>query len=227
MRRAGECSAIDPPELAARPRIAWSLAVEGRVERLLAAGGMLFAVTREGRIMAFGADQGKEKTWSDASRRLTPARRGRADRVRAAAPAEPRPREGYALWFAADDEPLLEAVLAASELHVVVVDSDADRVARLRRRLRCRRDGTAAAWRSRGRPAQLSSAPRYMASLIVVGRSLAERLANNGALGTVYESLRPYGGRLWVPADDAAALQQRFRAGRAGQGGGGAGATMP
>ena len=49
-----------------------------------------------------------------------------------------------------------------------------------------------------------------MASLIVVGRSLAERLSNNETLGTLYESLRPYGGRLWVPAEDPVAAEKRF-----------------
>ena len=203
----GKLVAIEPPEAGQRPRIAWSLAVEGDVRRLVAAGGMLLAVTQDGRIMAFGANQSDAKTWSDAPRRLAAEgdAAGRAERLLRQAGA----RDGYALWFQADDEPLLEAVLAASDLHVVVVDSDEERVARLRRRF------DAAGWYGRrvavhaGDPLAFQP-PRYMANLIVVGRSLAERLSKQESLATVYESLRPYGGKLWVPAEDVSAMQGRF-----------------
>lgn len=211
----GKIVAIDPPEAGQAARIAWTLPVEGRVERLLAAGGMLFAVTREGRIMAFGADrdadqdanQGREKIWSVTPRPLPPPAEAAKRAEQLLGQAETR--EGYALWFQADDEPLLEAVLAASDLHVVVVDSDAERVARLRRRfdaagLYGRRVAVQAGDPLAFRP------PRYMASLIVVGRSCAERLSDNETLEAVYESLRPYGGRLWIPAGDPAAAEKRF-----------------
>lgn len=205
--------AIDPPEAGGPARIAWSKAVEGRPQRLLAAGGMLFAATGDGRIMAFGAEPSERKSWVDPPHPLAPADGAAARAERLLSHAETR--EGYALWLQADDEPLLEAVLAASTLHVVVVDSDEGRVARLRRRF------DAAGWYGHrvavhaGDPLAFQP-PRYMANLIVVGSSLTERLSNPGALASLYESLRPYGGKLWVPADDATAACQRFaRAGLA------------
>ena len=48
--------AIDLPKGNAPPKVAWTQGVEGHVLRLLAGGGRLFAVTREGRIMAFSAE---------------------------------------------------------------------------------------------------------------------------------------------------------------------------
>ena len=78
---AGKIVAVDPPEAGQGARIAWSLAVEGRVERLLAAGGMLFAVTREGRIMAFGTDQSNDRARK---------RPGATRRVRWPRPSRPR-----------------------------------------------------------------------------------------------------------------------------------------
>jgi outer membrane protein assembly factor BamB len=203
----GKLLAIDLPEAGQPARIAWTMAVEGRVERLLAAGGMLFAVTREGRIMAFGADQGTGKTWTDAPQPLAPPAEAvsRAEQLLRATEAH----DGYALWLGADDESLLEAVLAASDLHVVVVDSDAGRVDRLRRRFDAagcygRRVSVHA-----GDPLAFQP-PRYMANLIVVGRSVASRFTSREAMATVYESLRPYGGRLWVPAADVAAASRLF-----------------
>jgi len=210
---AGKIVSIDLPSAGQAARVAWSLEVEGRVERLLAASGMLFAVSREGRIMAFGAGQNANPSsdassvtsWTDTPRPLAPPAEAanRAEQLLRQTEA----REGYALWLGAEDEPLLEAVVAASELHVVAVDSDADRVARLRRRfdaagLYGRRVAIRVADPLAFRP------PRYMASLIVVGPSLAERLANHETLAAVYESLRPYGGRLWIPAEDPLATEQ-------------------
>ena len=51
-------SAIEIPQGQQEPKVAWSLPVEGQVVRLLAAGGKLFAVTLDGRIMAFGGEPG-------------------------------------------------------------------------------------------------------------------------------------------------------------------------
>jgi outer membrane protein assembly factor BamB len=204
---AGNLLAIELPQNPRPARVAWSMPVEGRVERLLAAEGMLFAVTREGRIMAFGAEQGDGKAWTDTPQPLSPS--GEVANHAARLLRETDAREGYALWLGADDESLLEAILAASELHVVVVDPDAERVARLRRRF------DAAGWYGRrvaahaGDPLAFQP-PRYMASLIVIGRSLAEQLTRQEAAPTVYESLRPYGGRMWVASADVATVAGRL-----------------
>ena len=47
-------------------------------------------------------------------------------------------------------------------------------------------------------------APPYLANLIVIGESFASQLRNRPVLQAVFESVRPYGGALWLPlADDA------------------------
>lgn len=199
--------AIDLPDGEEPARIAWSLTVEGGVERLLAADGMLFAVTRDGRILAFGAERGVPTAWSDTRRTLTPSGEAanRAEQLLRKAGAH----EGYALWLDAEDEPLMEGVLAASDLHVVVVHSDAGRVDRLRRRF----DDAGLYGRRVAVYAQDPLAfqpPAYMASLVVAGQSLVERLTNTEAIGRVYESLRPYGGALWLPAQDAGPVHKRL-----------------
>ena len=43
-------------------------------------------------------------------------------------------KEGYALWFGVDDGHLLEAMLANSQLHIIAVDPDQQKVDQLRRR---------------------------------------------------------------------------------------------
>nr|MCU0875017.1 PQQ-binding-like beta-propeller repeat protein [Pirellulaceae bacterium] len=106
-------------------------------------------------------------------------------------------REGYALWFGVDDEELLAAVTASSQLHIVGVDPDAEKIDRLRRRL------DQAGWYGRRIALQVGSphtylSPPYCAELIVVGRSMAPALRDPQRLTRLYELLRPYGGKLWI-----------------------------
>ncbi len=184
---------IDLPGEESAARVAGTISAEGSVARLLAANGMLFAVTQEGGILAWGAESGQEKTLADAVSPIEPKPEAttRAKRIIQQTGA----REGYALWFGAEDVDLLEACLAATDLHVIVVDPDASRVDRLRRRL-----DAAGLYGRRvaacvGDPAAFPSPP-YLAHLIVVGRLPAEN--RDRVLKRLYESLRPYGGTLLI-----------------------------
>ena len=192
----GGITAIDLPDGERPASIAWSLAVQGRIRRLLAAGEMLYAVTQEGWILAFGAQQvpaqiRREEFPPPAS---SDAITTQAERLLRQTEA----REGYALWLQADDERLLEEVVRLSDLHVTVVDADGQRVQRLRTHF----DAAGLYGRrvaiQQGDPLAFLP-PRYTASLMVVGASLAEPLADDASLATLYESLRPYGGKLWIP----------------------------
>jgi len=125
--------AIDLPNGEADAKVAWSTRVEGTVLRLIAASDRLFAVTLDGRIWAFGEESGEPKTLAQEPKPVQPAAAvaERAERILAATGQ----RDGYALWFGVDDSDLLQSVAAASQLHIVAVDSDAKKVDRLRRRL--------------------------------------------------------------------------------------------
>ncbi len=200
--------AIDTPSGVEKAKVAWSIPVEGQVLRLVAAAGKLFAVTLDGRIMAFGEKQGEAETLADAVVPIEPSSETakKASRLLDFDKA----REGYALWFGVDDGRLLEAVVADSALHVVGVDPDAEKIERLRRRL-----DKAGLYGSRvalhqGDPATFK-APPYIASLIVMGETAAAELKDEVLLRRVYESVRPYGGRLWIPAgrDEVTALLKR------------------
>jgi len=174
------------------------------VERLLAASGRLFAVTRSGHLHAFAADpDGRPRPPVPVHRDVTVSLEpDEADRRRAEAVLAAGSRSGYALWFGAADERLLDAVAAASSFtELAVVDADADRVDRLRRRF----DAAGLAGRvsvHEAAPATFAAAP-YLAERIVVGAELTASLVTTpAALTAIYESLRPYGGtlQLLVPA---------------------------
>ena len=106
--------------------------------------------------------------------------------------------DGYALGFGVEDGALLEALVLNSKLHLVAVDPDAAKVDLLRRRF-----DAAGLYGKRvtlhvGDPLKFK-APPYLANLIVVGESFAPELRNPAMLRAAFDSLRPYGGTMWLP----------------------------
>lgn len=194
--------AIEPPAAAGPARIVWSNQVAGRVLRLVAANGHLFAVTLEGRILAFGAA-------GPASRGETPVP-APPPVAEATLPAEPMQRvetileqagtrEGYALCYGVDNPPLLEALARQSQLRIVAVETESEKLNSLRRRF-----DAAGLYGHRialqgGEPISFK-APPYIAQLVVVGSSLTARLADRQVLEAIFSSVRPYGGTLWITA---------------------------
>lgn len=177
------------------PRVVWSCGVDGRVGRLLAANGKLFAVALDGQIMAFGGERRTPRkvaeipvqsfVGADASKRAT-------DLLKKVGTSQ-----GYALWYGLDDPALLEAVLGQSSLHVVAVDPDASKVDGLRRYFDVRGLYGHRVALHAADPLQFK-APAYIASCVMVSESLAAQLADQRILHAIYQSVRPYGGTLWV-----------------------------
>lgn len=179
-------------------RVVWNHELPGGAQRLVAANGMLLAVTPDGRLLAFGEDSEKSTLLRSEPRIPDPKEDlvTHAEAILAAADAP----EGYALWFGVDDAELLEAVLLNSKLHILAVDPDAEKVDTLRRRW-----DAAGLYGKRvvlhtGDTLNFSAVP-YLASLIYASESAAAQLRSRVALRTVFESLRPYGGALWVQAN--------------------------
>jgi outer membrane protein assembly factor BamB len=190
----GQITAIELADDDKPPRAVWTHSVDGDVQRLLVAGDMLFAVTLDGRIMAFGASPTTPKVIHE---KLTPVQIV-ADRTDLATELiqEAEPSAGLVLWYGADDPALVDAVLLSSDLQMVVVDPRPETVAKLRKKydeagLYGRRisvhEGTV----------QSFQAPPYVANLVVVGESVArEIVGDTAALTRTYDSVRPYGGSL-------------------------------
>jgi len=178
------------------PKEAWSEQVEGGVERLLAAAGKLFAVTLDGRIMAFGERAGRPAHIKERPEKVDPSPRARA--TASDILAETGVDEGYALVYGVGKGRFLEALAASSDLAIIAVDPSVKKVEAARKRLdESGLYGTRVAVHE-GDPLTFDSPP-YMASLSVVDLDAARFAPTDEFLNRVFRPMRPYGGKLWLP----------------------------
>lgn len=202
----GAVEAVCIPRSGEAPEVVWHAAVEGTPHRLLAAGGHLLVVTREGTLLAFAG--------STASKDGRPVVHGW--------PAPPAPtndpwteqateilqttgvRQGYALVLGVSTGRLAEELVRHTALQLIVADSDATKIDRLRRKFdEAGWYGTRVTARV-GDPLSLGWPP-YLADLIVTedGAALAAALEKH-LPGELWAPLRPYGGTACLGLPEAA-----------------------
>lgn len=178
--------------------ITQKIAVEGQVERLLAADGRLFAVTIEGSLLAFGGNSnGSAPTHTRAVAELS-ADPGAAERMTAL--LKNVDAEGYALWYGISDESLILALAADSPFsQLAIIDPDTDKVANLRQRL----DAAGLYGRVTVHCSSPTSfgAPRYVANVVFVDGELAAT-TDSSTVAAMYQSVRPYGGVMQLLSGD-------------------------
>jgi outer membrane protein assembly factor BamB len=197
----GHVTAIDLPKANGNPEkgseLAWIMDVEGKVERLLAADDKLFAVTLDGRILAFGAESKNHKEFKRPS---VPSELPEQAAAMAKAIIEKSGvTEGYALFYGVSDGELLEALTLNSNLAIIGLDRNAKRTDSVRRHLDAQGlYGTRVALLDDASPS--FELPPYMASLTVIGDLDAAGFETTAEfLARVFEPMRPYGGKAWIP----------------------------
>src|SRR5690606_18781145 len=166
-------------------------------ERLLAADGKLFAVTLEGDLLALGEGGGSDAATH--AEEVTPLEIDESDRQRVEDLLAGADAQGYAFWIGAADEALIDAAAFTSPfVQIAVVDSDAERIDRLRRRL----DAAGLYGKVTAHHAEpvAFKPPRYVAHLVVVGRELTATM-DAALIRNMYEAVRPYGGVLQLLAE--------------------------
>ncbi|MBM3890437.1 MAG: methyltransferase domain-containing protein, partial [Verrucomicrobia bacterium] len=162
---------------------------------MLAAGGKLFVVTRAGALYCFGAKAVAPRHYPLEARPFPRPPDTWAGKARLAL-QHARTVEGYALVCGLGTGRLAEELAAQSQLHLVVVEPDAQRVAAFRSRL-----DAAGLYGQRvvahaGDPLDFGLPP-YFANLIVCEDLNAAGFESGEKwLRTMFQSLRPYGGVL-------------------------------
>jgi outer membrane protein assembly factor BamB len=198
----------DPGRTAVKPRVVWEAAVKGRPCSVLAAGGRLFVVTLEGRILCFGAGKVAPKTHRFAVEN-TEHHGVWTDRAAVALKAA-GVKSGYCVTFGRDAVAAADALAEGAGVEVVAMVSGDRAVADARRALDRRglygRRFTALA------DAPGVRLPPYLASLAVfTGEKVLE---GNPAskVKRLFRVLRPYGGTACFPAAEHERLKRTVAA---------------
>ena len=190
-------TALDlPVENGASP--AWQADLSAEVGTMLAADGKLFVVTREGELTCFGADGGTatkhvmEKTSLAVSG--GPWKAETATMIASCGVSK-----GQAVVLGVGSGGMVEALVDESELDVIVIEPDARTADAFRRKL-----DSAGLYGKRvtvvvGDPFTYPMAP-YLATLIASEDAEAIGYKPAKLSRTLLNSLRPYGGTLWLPA---------------------------
>ena len=208
----GVVEAIDIPQQSDEPKVSWRADIEGTPYRMLAADGKLFVVTLEGRVYAFGAKDPGDVAVYKWPESLSASKTDKWTGAAARLLKETKVSEGYAVVLGAGTGRLAEELVRQSQLHVLVVEPDAQKVATLRTRFHeARIYGTRIAVVP-GDPLTYPLPP-YLASLVVSEDIAAvagafDRAATQKIFQKIFHPLRPYGGTAYLslPAAELATL---------------------
>lgn len=199
-------TAIDLEASSADRNSQWNVA--GTVERLIAGHHALVAVTTEGWVHMLGDSASQ----SPAEPRIL------AETITPLGPSSPTAdalrrcgnAEGYAILLGADDQQLALSLANESPWsELVIVESDASRVAQLRTALSAA--GVYGRVTVRNSAIEDFSPPPYVAHQIFVAPSITSRLISTPEqLERIYQSVRPYGGVmvLMTSADHSSQVAQ-------------------
>ena len=188
----GTIMALDIPAGESTAGVSWQAKVDGKVWNMLAADGKLFVVTKKGSIYCFAEKETEPKTY--ARRSATPEpRKSRWKQTLEQILELTDQKEGYCLLLGIGSGELLYQLVEQSEMHIVTLDTDAEKVAAMRRQLdEAGLYGTRLAVHV-GDIATMNLPP-YMANLIVSEEIRAADFRKGDLLERVFHSLRPYGG---------------------------------
>jgi outer membrane protein assembly factor BamB len=194
--------AIDIPRGNGEAALSWKAKIKGTPHSMLAADERLFVTTREGRLYAFGASTGAEAPKTFALPTPQPAQRDEASELASQMLETTNVRDGYALVLGIDDGRLVEELLEHSELQVIAVAADADRVQALRERLHASGLYGTRATVHLGDPLDYPFPP-FLANLVVSEdpAQLGEWWTPNAAQA-LFHPVRPYGGTVCLPVAD-------------------------
>ncbi len=177
--------------------IAWTKKVNGDVARIIAANGRIFAVTKDGKILAFGADQPKNSTEilsQSKAFKISKSAKQKADEII----RDTEINEGYALYFGGNNPGLLASLAQKTELSFIAVVENKSTLNKLRKKFDKMGFKASKVAFLQGTPESLDLAP-YFSSLTVV-----ENIEDYNASSTdllvekLYTSTRPFGGKIWI-----------------------------
>jgi outer membrane protein assembly factor BamB len=176
-----------------RPEKLWTINTGKPAERLLAANGKLIAVTEDGTIMVYG-DTPVNSVATISREHAIPS----SEKINPAAGIleTTRVKKGYAVVYGSCTREFLKGLVTASDLNILVIENSTKVVKMLREY-----------FDSLSVPAyrlcflnksESSSLPKYFSSLTIVNDPDYLNNFDGETIRSVYESVRPYDGKLWL-----------------------------
>lgn len=180
--------------------VAWTHELPSEPGSLIAANGRLIVATLDGTMHCFGEGTPDPKTHLPSSEPVA------AVDLAAALLAESILKEsavtdGYAVVMGLSNERLVDELLRTSELRIIAVDSNADRINELRQRLITDGEYSGRLQLIAGNP-DTCDIPPYIANLLIVSGEAAAPLDSDERVKRMFEMLRPYGGKACVVTPD-------------------------
>jgi len=173
------------------PQKLWSQPSENIIERLIASNGKLITVTSDGSIQVYGDTPVEFSSSVKKQGNTINAKSSIADNII----EKTGIKEGYAVIYGTKDVELLKNLILKTSLRIIAFEKDEKRIAELREYFD--NEGVTAenlAFHPFGiTPLQL---PKYFASLTVV--SDPGYLNDPDFLNQMYESARPFDGKIWI-----------------------------
>jgi outer membrane protein assembly factor BamB len=189
----GNLFAIDIPPENNESKVSWQAKVDGNVWNMLAADSKLFVITLQGKVYCFSDKKTEPKHHKRKIKPLPDDSNNWKNKVRQILEMTNQ-REGYCLLLGLGTGEILYQLVEQSDLHIIVIDSDREKIEAIRRRLDASgKYGTRVSIHHGDiTTAQL---PPYMANLIVSEDIQAEGFHKGKIfIEHIFNSLRPYGG---------------------------------
>ncbi len=174
--------------------------VAGTIHSMIAADGKLFVVTKQGTISCLGQRNGKvinHELPAVNIKKKDDSEKATSELVR-----NTKVQNGYGLILGIEDITTIDQLLNQTNMNLIAVDKDARKVAILRRQLDERGlYGTRISLKVAD--PLIYEFPPYLASLVVCDKGIVpEGDAGKQFLERIYQSLRPYGGKIYFPVSN-------------------------
>ncbi|NQU55196.1 MAG: PQQ-binding-like beta-propeller repeat protein, partial [Bacteroidetes bacterium] len=194
------------------PTVLWEKRIRGSVERIIAANGKIFAVTLEGEILAFGADKPKEDAHTYPKSKNIDISKS-VEREAENILFNTEKNKGYTLYFGANKPDLLAAIANKSDLSIIVIDSDAAKIDKLRRDFDAMEMKASKVAFLTNTPQKLDLAPYFSSLTIIENIGNYDQESAAILLGKVHSSTRPFGGNIWIGGNesDLASIQSLIK----------------
>ena len=179
-----------------KPQKLWTLATEKRISRLVASNGKLIAVSDDGDILVFGATPVSNISFINKPGSEVKGESSSADEII----NNTGITCGYGVIFGTRDIELLKSLVSNTSLTLIAYDKNPSRITYLREYF----DGLGV------KADRLSFLlldinfpllPKYFSSLTIINDLSLLSGNNPDILSSVYESTRPYDGKIWVKTD--------------------------